>query len=84
MTFKTKRKEMKLSQQEVADALGIHQVTYGCYELGKRHPKPDMLKKMARFFGCSIDELLEDDSNDDKKRTRRKAGQTARRRRNNL
>ena len=73
---------MKLSQQQVADALGIHQVTYGCYELGKRHPKPDMLKKMARFFGCSIDELLEDDSND-QKRTRRKAGQTARSRRDN-
>lgn len=80
MNLKTKRKQMKMTQQDVALVLGVNQVTYGNYELGKRQPKPDMLKKMARFFGCTVDELLETNEDDDrprKKRTRRKAEKTA-------
>lgn len=80
MNLRTRRKNMKMSQQEVASFLGVNQVTYGNYELGKRQPKPDMLKKMARFFGCTVDELLESNEDVDrprKTRTRRKAEKTA-------
>ena len=76
MNLKTIRKQMKMTQQEVASHLGVHQVTYGNYELGKRQPKPETLKKLARIFGCTVDELLED-SRDDKTRTRRKVAKTA-------
>lgn len=76
MSYKTKRKNLKLTQKDMANMLGITQVAYGNYELGKRQPKPEMLKRIARIFGCSIDELLED-LEDDNARTRRKIAKTA-------
>ena len=72
MKLKTKRKAMKLSQAQVAKILGITQVAYGNYELKKRQPKPDTLKKLARLYSCSIDELLEDE--DDRLESQTKVG----------
>ena len=54
------RKANKMTQTDVAKALGITQTAYGNYELGKRNPKPEMLRKMSRIFGCTIDELIEE------------------------
>lgn len=56
--LKSKRIEKGLTQAEVANLLGITQVAYGNYELGKRNPKPDMLRKLATIFECTIDELI--------------------------
>ena len=61
MKLKQKRTEVKMTQTDVAQALGIHQVAYGNYELGKRMPKPEMLKRIAQLFHCTVDELLEDE-----------------------
>ena len=60
MKLKQKRIEAKMTQTDVAQALGVHQVTYGNYELGKRMPNPVTLKKIAQIFHCTVDELLED------------------------
>lgn len=57
--LKTKRKELGLTQAEMARHLGITQTAYGKYELGKRFPRIQILRKMSKFFGCSIDELTE-------------------------
>ena len=50
-----------LSQQQVADALGIDRSTYSYYELGKTQPQPQMLVRLARLFGVTVDTLLQED-----------------------
>ena len=60
MNLKEKRKEKKLTQKQVADLCGITQVSYSYYEVGKRNPKPAMLKKFASVLDCTVDEILQD------------------------
>ena len=59
LNLKKYRKQMKYTQSDVACLLGIHQVVYGNYELGKRQPKPAMLKQIADVFNCKVDDLFE-------------------------
>ena len=56
MNLKEKRKIKKLTQKQVADLCGITQVSYSYYEVGKRNPKPAMLKKFASVLDCTADE----------------------------
>ena len=60
MNLREKRIEKKLTQKQVADMCGITQVAYSYYEIGKRNPKPDMLKKFAVVLDCTVDEILKD------------------------
>lgn len=52
------RKEKRLTHREIANSLKLKVQTYRNYEYGFRNPKPETLKAMAKFFGCTIDELL--------------------------
>jgi len=52
------RKKYNLSQQEVAECLGIKQRTYGNYEIGHSEPNLEMLSKIADFFITSLDKLV--------------------------
>lgn len=52
------RKANKLSQQQVADLVGINRSTYAYYETGKSRPKLDTLKKLAGIYSISVDEIL--------------------------
>jgi len=61
MKLKEKRKDMKMSQTEVANAIGITQSAYSNYEIGKRSPKPMMLKNIAEVLNCTVDELLSEE-----------------------
>ncbi len=54
------RKCSNLTQQQVADALGILRSTYAYYESGKTHPKLSTLQNIARLFNTDIDNLVED------------------------
>lgn len=56
--LKQLRKQNKKSQQEIADFLGVNRGTYTNYELGKREPDFETLKKLAQYFNVSIDFLL--------------------------
>ena len=60
LNLKTKRQEKKLTQEQVARMCGITQCSYSYYEIGKRQPKPLMLKKIANVLNCTVDELLEE------------------------
>ncbi len=53
------RKERRLTQGEVANALNISRASLGMYETDKRNPDPEMLRKFANFFDVSIDYLLD-------------------------
>jgi len=49
---------MGLSQRQVAEAVGISQSSYAMIEGGYRHPRKEVEKKLADFFGVTVDELF--------------------------
>ena len=46
------------SQRELARQAGIFHTMIGKFESGERMPGPFMLMRLAKVFGCSVDELL--------------------------
>ena len=52
------RQAKGLSQQKVADYLGLTKIGYQNYEAGRTTPSFDRLPGIARFFGVSLDYLL--------------------------
>ena len=61
--IKELRLERQLTQKQLAEKLGLSQQVVGYYENEINQPAPDMLIRIANFFNCSIDYLLnrEDD-----------------------
>lgn len=58
------RKKKGYTQQQLADILGIKRSLVGAYEEFRAEPKYELLTKMAKLFGLSMDELINDDIND--------------------
>lgn len=56
--LKELRKEKGLTQQGLADEIGITKRTYIYWEQGERQIKPDKAEKLANFFGVSVGYLL--------------------------
>lgn len=52
------RKNLKLSQSELAKKLYLSQRTISSYENGTRTPPIDLLPKLAEVLNCSIEELV--------------------------
>ena len=52
------RTERKLSQMDVAGAIGIMPQAYARYEHGRTTPSVDIIMKMADAYGVSTDYLL--------------------------
>ena len=52
------RKDQGLSQQAIADALGIAQQTYAHYEVGRLRMPMSLLPKLIELFGVGADELI--------------------------
>lgn len=55
------RKQRGLSQQAMADAIGIHANSWKKYETGQAQPSIDALKKIATTLHVSTDFLLFDE-----------------------
>ncbi|MEJ2418938.1 MAG: helix-turn-helix transcriptional regulator [Exilibacterium sp.] len=55
------RKEKGLSQQALADAIGLHVNQIKRYETGSSQPSLDTLKKISKALRVSIDSLVFDD-----------------------
>jgi len=58
------RKKKSITQQQLADILGIKRSLVGAYEEYRAEPKYDLLKKMANYFALSMDELVNDTIDD--------------------
>ena len=52
------REKKDMSQQAVALEIGVERSTVAKWESGKRRPRAELLPKLAKLFGCSIEELL--------------------------
>lgn len=56
--FKELRTNLKLTQQELADKLGLSRSAIGMYEKGEREPDFETLELIADFFNVDMDYLL--------------------------
>ena len=56
--IKELRVSKKMTQQEVADKLGITRPAYTAYESGKREPDFSILQSLANIFDVTTDYLL--------------------------
>lgn len=56
--LKLLRNEKNMSQQELADALGISKSSINMYERGERQPNFEVLETIADYFNVDIDYLL--------------------------
>ena len=53
--LKTLRKSQKMTQQAVADKVGITRATLSNYEIDRRTPDLKTLRKLAECYGVSLD-----------------------------
>lgn len=58
------RENKKMTQNEVAEILGVKSATISKYEAGSLEPNIESLKKLAELFEVSIDELIREDEFD--------------------
>jgi transcriptional regulator with XRE-family HTH domain len=56
--LRQQRKQRKLTQENVAQRIGVARTTYAMYEQNSREPDNETLQKLADFFEVSIDYLL--------------------------
>ena len=52
------RKERRINQEELADALEVSRQTIGSLENGRYNPSIILAFKIARYFGKSIEEIF--------------------------
>ena len=57
-TLKKLRLQEDLTQQQLADRLGVTKSVISYYELSERYPSPEVLTKLASVFHVSTDYLL--------------------------
>jgi transcriptional regulator with XRE-family HTH domain len=53
------REERGISQQELAQALGVTQGAVSHWENGVRKPDIDDIVKIAQLFNCKVDDLID-------------------------
>ncbi len=53
--LKTLRKAKGITQEQLADAVGISRGAIGGYEIGRRNPRLPDLQKIAEYFGVGLD-----------------------------
>lgn len=51
------RKKRRITQADMAKILGVARTTYSSYEQGRRSPDDETQKKIADYFGVTLDYL---------------------------
>lgn len=57
-TVKKIREEKGLTQQQIADLIHMHRSNYSRIESGERDLSIEALNKIAKFFGMTLDQLV--------------------------
>lgn len=58
------RKSKKISQEDLAELVGVTRQTISNWELGSTTPNPEQLKQLSKSLDTSIDELLNNEIKD--------------------
>ena len=66
MAFKTQRLKAQKTVAEVMEHMGVSDAAVYQWETGIYTPRADKLIKLAKFYGCSVDDLLAEDLQGDK------------------
>lgn len=56
--IKRRRQELRLTQQDVAEACGVDRSTVANWETGQTYPDARRLKALAKVLDVTVDELL--------------------------
>lgn len=56
--IKEERNKRKISQQKLADSIGVSQQTIGSWETGRTEPDQSSIMKLCTYFGISPNSLL--------------------------
>ena len=56
--FTTRRKQLGVTQEQIADYIGVSRAAVSKWEKGLSYPDITLLPKLATYFNVSIDELL--------------------------
>lgn len=65
MNIKKAREKAGLTQQDLANELGVGQSTVAMWETQNSLPRTDKLPALAKILGCTIDELLKGEESDE-------------------
>lgn len=57
--IKKLRKALNLSQEAVAEQMGVTQASVAAWECGIAVPRTDKLPKLAQVLGCGVEDLFE-------------------------
>ncbi|HBF15112.1 MAG TPA: hypothetical protein DDW30_05425 [Clostridiales bacterium] len=60
--IQSKRTLKRVTQEDLAVYLSVDRSTIAKWETGMSVPRAGTLKKLAAYFGCTIDELLTDET----------------------
>lgn len=55
-------KEKGVRSIDVANAIGVPKSTFSSWTTGSMYPRIDKIEKLAKFFGCTKADLVEDPS----------------------
>jgi len=58
MMFANRRKELKVTQEQIAEFVGVSRAAVSKWEKGQSYPDITLLPKLATYFNMSIDTLL--------------------------
>lgn len=63
-----RRKSLKITQRQVASALGVSQQTINSYEVGRRRVPASTIPALAKFLSVSVETLLDADFENQKQK----------------
>lgn len=58
--LKSVRKQLGMTQRQVAERLGVVESCYANWEQGRTEPNVEMLRNLGKLFDVSIDDLIND------------------------
>lgn len=58
MGIKKARLQANITQQQLAEAIGVNQSSVALWETGQTLPRADKLIDIAKLLNCTIEELL--------------------------
>ena len=61
-TIQRLRTKRRLSQEQLAELVGVSRQAVSKWELGDAAPEVDKLRALAREFGVTVDELLSEEA----------------------